>query len=267
MDLGLAGKTVLITGSYRGTGEGVARVMAREGATVLVHGFEAGQPDQVVAELRADGGDAFGVVGDIRNDAGAEQVIGEALKGRGRVDVLVNNYGVAEGHGWLDSSSDEWIDLYQKNVLSGVRLVQGFVPGMRQAGWGRIIQVGTIGSQRPGSRTPAYYASKAALGNMTVSLMKELEGTGITVNTVSPGLIATRELKERFMRTAQKRGWGEDWDVIQKKVASEIFPNPTGRIADVEEVGHLIAFVSSERAGYLNGTNLRIDGGAADAVN
>ncbi|MCP4005514.1 MAG: SDR family oxidoreductase [bacterium] len=267
MDLGLTGKSVLVTGSYRGTGEGIVRVLAREGATVLVHGFGDGEPDRVVDEIRASGGEAFGVVGDIREDDGAERVIREALKGRERVDVLVNSYGVAEGRGWLESPSEEWIDLYQKNVVSGVRLVKGFVSGMREAGWGRIIWISTIGSQRPAARTPAYYASKAALGNMTVSLMKELEGTGITVNTVSPGLIATREVKQSFLRMAKKRGWGEDWPSVQRKIASEVFPNPTGRIAEVEEVGDLIAFLSSERAGYLNGANLRIDGGAADAVN
>ncbi len=211
MDLGLGGKTALVTGSYRGTGAGIARVLAREGASVLVHGFADGEPDRVVDEIRAAGDDARAVV--------------------------------------------------------GVRLIRGLAPGMRAAGWGRILLVGSLGALRPGARMPAYYASKAALGNMTVSLMKELEGTGITVNTVSPGLIATAEVRARFERLAQKRGWEGDWDAIQKKVAREVFPNFCGRIADVEEVGDLIAFLASDRAGYLNGANIRIDGGAADAVN
>ena len=116
------------------------------------------------------------------------------------VDVLVNNYGVAEGGGWFTAGPDDWIDAYEKNVLSGVRLVQRLVPGMRDRGFGRVIFVSTVGTARPATRTPHYYASKAAIPNLALGLAKELAGSGITVNVVSPGLIATREVRERFER-------------------------------------------------------------------
>ena len=261
MELELRGRSALVTGSYRGTGEGVAGVLAREGATVWVHGFEPDAAEAVAARLREQGGDARAVSGDVRTDAGAAEVASAV----GEVDILVNNYGVAEGGSW-ESPTDDWIDIYQKNVLSGVRLIQAFMPGMKERGWGRVILVSTVGYARPNSRMPHYYASKAALVNMTVSLAKELAGTGVTVNCVSPGIVATREIVERFERRAEKEGRPTDWPSLEKWIASEFMPNPSGIVGTPEDVGHLVAFLASDRARYVNASNLRIDGGAADCI-
>ena len=266
MDLGLAGRTALVTGSWRGTGAGIAGVLAREGAHVLVHGFEPGQADGVAEDLRAKGHSATAVAGDITNDGGADALV-DAVEALGSpLDVLVNNYGVAEGGEWETTPTAEWVGIYQKNVLSGVRLVQAFSPDMKARGWGRIIFVGTVGSTRPAARMPHYYASKAVLPNVCVSLAKSLAGSGVTVNVVSPGIIATAEVRAMFMRRAEKKGWGDDWEVVQREAIKEMFDNPSGRVAEVEEVGDLVAFLASERAGYINGANLRIDGGAADCA-
>ncbi len=262
MDLELKGKTALITGSYRGTGAGLARVMASEGARVFVHGFAAEPTEAIAAEIRDAGGDAIAVVGDIRTDAGAADV----ARAVGEVDILVNNYGVAEGGTW-ESPTEDWIDIYQKNVLSGVRLVHAFTPGMRERGWGRVIFVSTVGYVRPNSQMPHYYASKTALVNMTVSLAKELANTGITVNCVSPGIIATAEIREMFRRRAEKRGEPTDWPSLEKEAARNgPMANPAGIIGDPEDIGHLIAFLASDRARYVNAANLRIDGGTADSI-
>jgi 3-oxoacyl-[acyl-carrier protein] reductase len=249
MDLELTGRVAFISGSWRGTGEGIAKVLAREGAHVLVHGFDAEQPERVVAEIRGAGGRADGVTGDITNDDGAARAVREAQRVAPRVDVLVNNYGVAEGgFGWLDGTPRDWLAIYEKNVLSALRLTQAFVPGMRALGFGRVIFVGTIGSARPAARMPHYYASKAALPNMTVSLAKELARTGVTVNLVSPGLIATREVRERFSE-------------------ERLRDNPSGVACTPEDVGHLVAYLASPLSSSVNGANLRIDGGSADCVN
>lgn len=262
MDLELSGKRILITGSYRGTGAGLARVMAREGATVWVHGFELAPAEAVAQSIRDEGFEAHAVEGDIRTDEGAAQV----ASGVGEIDVLVNNYGVAEGGTW-ESPTADWIDIYQKNVLSGVRLVQALTPGMKERGWGRVIFLSTVGYVRPNSKMPHYYASKTALINMTVSLAKELANTGITVNCVSPGIIATAEIREMFRKRAEKRGEPTDWPSLEKKGASEgPMANPAGIIGDPEDIGHLIAFLASDRARYINAANLRIDGGTADSI-
>jgi len=260
MDLGLRGKTALVTGSYRGTGAGIAGFLAAEGATVLVHGFEPGQSEPVVEEIRRVGGDARPVSGDILEDAGADAMARQVLDEVGHVDVLVNNYGVAERGRWFDASTDDWVSIYHKNVLSGVRLVRAFAPGMRERGWGRIIWLGTIGSLRPNARMPHYYASKGALPTVCVSLAKELAGTGITVNLVSPGLIATAEVKEQMARSAQREG---DSD---KRWAAALLDNPIGRMAEIDEVASLVAYLAGELSGAVNGANLRVDGGAADCA-
>src|SRR5215510_10856886 len=266
MDLGLEDRIALVTGANRGTGRGIATMLAREGARVWLHGFELAAAEREAAALRAEGGNVRAVAGDITNDAGADEVCGVVLQNGGHVDVLVNNYGVAEGPGWLDGTSEDWIESYQKNVLAGVRLVRGLVPGMRERGFGRVIFVGTVGALRPGSRTPHYYAAKAALPNLTVGLAKELAGSGITVNTVSPGIIATDEVRESLRSRAARHGWTGDEVELERRAVAELMPNPSARAGRVEEVGALVAFLASRHAGYVNGANLRIDGGAADVA-
>lgn len=261
MDLELRNKRVLVTGSSRGTGAGIARVLAREGATVFVHGFEQEAAEAVARAIRADGLDARPVAGDIRNDAGARELAAAV----GPVDVLVNNYGVAEGGTW-ESPTADWIDIYEKNVLSGVRLVQAFTPGMKARGWGRVVFISTVGYARPNSRMPHYYASKMALVNMTLSLAKELAHTGITVNCISPGIIATAEIREMYERRAIQRGEPADWPSIEARVVREDMPNPAGIVGTPEDIGELVAFLASDRARYVNAANIRIDGGAADAT-
>ena len=259
MELGLEGKVALVTGSYRGTGAGIAEALASEGATVLVHGFEAGQPEPVAERLVSLGYDARPLVGNLFDDEGADALAREALSAARGIDILVNNYGVAERGRWFDDSTDDWIAIYQKNVLSGVRLVRACVPGMRDRGWGRVLWLGTVGALRPNARMPHYYASKAVLPTLCVSLAKELSGTGITVNLVSPGLIATTEVKEQMARRSADTNSSRDW-------AGGLLDNPIGRMAEVEEVASLVAYLVSERSGAINGTNVRIDGGAADCA-
>ncbi|MSP42618.1 MAG: SDR family NAD(P)-dependent oxidoreductase [Alphaproteobacteria bacterium] len=272
MDLHLSGKTALVTGSSRGTGEGIAKVLAREGATVIVHGMKPGNgvddADRVADEIAKSGGKAFAVIGDLTTDQGAEQAAKAALSAVKNIDILINNYGTAERGFWLDAETgaDAWISVYQKNVLSAARMIRLLVPQMKALGWGRIVQIGTIGSSQPNARMPHYYASKGALANLTVSLMLELSDSGITVNTISPGLIKTREVEEMYRARAQKLGWGDDWDVIERHIMEE-FSNSSGRIARTEEVGDLVAFIASTRSHMINGMNIRIDGGGMRIVN
>ncbi|MGH0036587.1 MAG: SDR family NAD(P)-dependent oxidoreductase [Myxococcota bacterium] len=266
MDLQLTDRVALVTGSHRGTGAGIAGALAREGARVAVHGFDPGQADAVAEHLVAEGADAAPFAGDITDDAGASRLAGRVLDHFGRVDVLVNSYGVAEAGDWSTTSTDEWVALYQRNVLSGVRLVHALVPGMRERGWGRVVWLGTIGELRPAARMPHYYASKATLASICVSLAKEFAGSGITVNLVSPGLIATEEVRAHLRRRAERKGWGGDWEDIQRAALAEMTGASTGRIVEVDEVADLVAFLASERAGSINGTRIRIDGGASETA-
>lgn len=261
MDLQLGGRTALITGANRGTGQVIAQTLAAEGARVIMH---SPTKDGIAAANEVE--NALAVWGDLCTDAGAEQTLAQAYAASEHIDILVNNYGTASAGKWQTASSDDWLDMYQKNVLSAARLCRGVSAGMRARGWGRIVQLGTIGSHQPNAIMPHYYAAKGALATMGVSLAKELAGSGITVNTVAPGLILTEELEAGYRLRAAKKGWGDDWQQIEASIVAHDFPNPCGRIARREEVADLVAFLCSERAGFINGQNIRIDGGAVRYV-
>ena len=257
LDLQLLGRTVLVSGSHRGTGQIIAKTLLEEGAKVLVHGLEDGQAEAAVAEL----GGGVAVAGDITSDAGMQRLVPQLQDHH--IEILVNNYGTADPGSWNESEAADWIEAYQKNVLSAQRLIRHCLPGMRNADWGRIINLGTVGSSRPNARMPGYYAAKGALANLTVGLAKEVAGTGIRVNIVSPGLILTPEVQEAYLKQGQRKGWGTTWEEIEPHVAAAI---PIRRIARREEVAALVAFLCSPLADAIHGQNVRIDGGAVDIV-
>jgi len=149
--------------------------------------------------------------------------------------------------------------------VSAVRITQAFLPDLRTTHWGRIVFLATVGATRPGDGIPEYYAAKGALPSVAVSLAKHLAGTGITVNCVSPGIIATPEVVERFTERARRDGLGTDWASVQERML-EAMPNPSGRVPMPEDVGRFVAFVVSEPGWHLNGAHLRFDGGAAGVV-
>ncbi|MEZ5560677.1 MAG: SDR family oxidoreductase [Pseudomonadales bacterium] len=253
MELGLSGKTALVSGSHRGTGLIIAGHLAREGVRVLVHGFERAQAEAAVTELGA----GVAVWGDITCDAGAAELVSQCHGEH--LDILVNNYGTAARGSWQASGTNDWLEAYQHNVLSAQRLIQAFLPGMRERGRGRIINLGTVGSTRPNSRMPQYYSAKGALATMTISLARELAGTGVRVNLVSPGLILTPEVQAAELERARRNGWGDTWEAVEARVAAEI---PIGRIVRREEVADLVVFLASDRADAIHGQNIRIDGGS-----
>jgi len=256
LDLQLTSKRVLVTGSNRGTGQIIAESFAAEGAIVFFH-----SPDEPEGDLSANG---HTVWGDITADEGAGQVSQQVTGVAGGIDILVNNFGMATRGSWESAGADDWVKIYQVNTLSAVRMVQAFSPGMTAGG--RVINLGTIGSTRPNSIMPHYYAAKGALATLTVSLAKELGPKGITVNLVSPGLIRTPEVEARYLKRAVDAGWGETFEEAEQKITEAFYPNPLGRIATREEVADVILFLASGKASFVNGQNIRVDGGAVDIV-
>jgi 3-oxoacyl-[acyl-carrier protein] reductase len=257
MNLQLSGHTAIVTGSYRGTGLTIARHLLREGARVLVHGFERSQVESAISEL----GGGIPVIGDIRNDTGAAEVV-HACLAEG-VDILINNYGTAESGTWEASDSNAWIDAYEKNVLSAQRMIRGLLPTLRGRAYARILNLGTVGSTRPNAIMPHYYAAKGALATMTTSLAREVAGTAIRVNLVSPGLILTPEVQAAHLERGRRKGWGDTWEEIEARVAADI---PIGRVVRREEVADLVVFMASPLADAIHGQNVRIDGGAVSIV-
>ncbi len=262
MNYDLANKIAIVTGSNRGTGFIIAKELANEGATVVLHSLEAGLSEKAAEDIPG----ALAISGDITTDQGAESVRDQLDQLQLKPQLLINNYGTAAPGSWSSLKADDWIDVYQKNTLSAVRMSNLVIPDMRTNGYGRIVNLGTIGSTRPNSRMPHYYAAKGAMANMTVSLAKELSHTGITVNLVSPGLIRTAEVESLYLKKAKDNGWGDDWDSAEAKITERYNPNLIGRIATREEVANVVVFLCSRAASFMTAQNLRVDGGAVDIV-
>ena len=267
MDLQLDGKRALVTGSSRGIGEAIAKTLAQEGVSVVVHGRSEERTNRVAQEIIADGGKAETAVGELDTDEGAKTVADKALSSLGGVDILVNNAGTFSMHGWMDTTTEQWVQLYNANVVSMVRMIQLLTPQMKELGWGRIIQIGSSDGTQPFAEQPDYAATKAVNINMTVSLAKELAGTGITVNTVSPGSIETAGVDEILLKLGEAQGGDTNLEQMKAQMLKEMMSNPVSRLGTPLDVAYLITFVSSPLAGYINGANLRVDGGWTQTIN
>jgi 3-oxoacyl-[acyl-carrier protein] reductase len=267
MNLQLEGKRALITGSSSGIGESIAKTLAREGVVVAIHGRNETEAHRVAREIAKAGGKAIVALGDLSKDDEAKSVAEKVVQALGQVDIVINNAGGFEMLPWLETSPQKWADMYNHDVISMVRIVQNLAPQMKRLGWGRFIQVASVAATNPWPIGPDYMAAKAAIINLSVSLAKELAHSGITSNTISPGPILTAGFEKFFREIAKEKGWGKDWDEIEKQAVKNMLPNPTGRVGRVEEVANLTAFVASPLSGYINGANLRVDGGYVPTIN
>jgi 3-oxoacyl-[acyl-carrier protein] reductase len=268
MNLKLAGKRALVTGSTAGIGASAAILLAQEGAQVVIHGRDEKRARAIVDSIVAKGGDANVVLGDLSSDSGAIAVAKAARSAFGGIDILINNAGSYASRGWFETTPETWRHFYESDVLSAVRMIQALVPEMRKAGWGRIINVATGLATTPQPDLADYAAAKAAMVNATVSLAKALAGTGVGACTVSPGLVLTSGVEQVLRTAARERGWGDDWDSIQARWFSEVLGTTTvQRLGTAEEVAHMIVYLASPLAEYAVGANFRIDGGLVPSVN
>lgn len=267
MDLQLSGKRALVTGSSSGIGKAIAQTLAQEGVAVVVQGRKQAEAEKVAQDIIANGGKAVVAIGDLTQNNDAQKVVDTALSAFGNIDILVNNAGAYPLQGWMDASVEDWMRNFDTNVFSMVRMIRLLVPQMKTLGWGRMIQISSNAGVQASPGAASYSATKATNINMTVSLTKELTNTGITVNTVSPGPVVTEGWNEFALEIAQKQGWGTDMDVIQQKFLNQMGNAPSGRLGQPRDVANLVAFVASPLAGYINGANLRVDGGQTPTIN
>ena len=271
MDLQLSGKTVLVTGSSKGIGEAIATTLGREGATVVVHGRDKTQTGRVAQAIIAEGGRAHAVQGDLTQDEAVEQLIQAAEGLAGSIDILVNNAGGAGGsrETWDDVRPATWVASYDRNTLAALRVTRRVLPAMRQAGWGRVVNISSGAATMPPPFAPDYAASKAAMNAMTASLAKAVAGDGITVNAVSPGTIRSAALEAHFRGIAVERGLaapGAPWEEVERAILPMVAQVPSGRVGRLDEIADAVAFLASPAAGYITGVNLRIDGGLSPSL-
>lgn len=260
MDLKLTGRRALVTGSSNGLGEATVRLLAAEGAAVVVHGRDAERTTAVAEAIRAAGGRADVALGDLSTDEGADAVAAAALAG-GPVDILVNNAGGYDQVSWKDATPDIWARTYDVNVLSGVRMIQRLVSPMHHRGWGRVITIGGGLALQPMNVQPHYNASLAARHNLAVSLARELKGTGVTSNVVAPGAILVDSVQELVTSIAPAHGWSGTWEQIEAAATEGWIPNDIERFGRPGEIAAAVAYLASDQAAYVSGATLRVDGG------
>ena len=257
-----------MTGSSSGIGAGIARLLASEGALVIVTGRNEERLAKVAADLNATGATVASALGDLATDEGAETVAAAAISAFGGIDILVNNAGGSsdeEKKSWFEVPLTEWVATFQKNVVAAGRLIHHLVPGMKERGWGRVIQIASAAGIIPTSAQPDYGPAKAAMINMSMGLSKALSSTGVTVNTVTPGMIMTEGLMDFLGVFAAKRGWGDDTD----RAADYILKGcgqTVNRIGQVDDVAYAVACLASPLGGFMNGINIHLDGGGTSSI-
>ena len=258
MDLGIKDRLALVTGSTKGIGRAIAETLAAEGARVIVNGRNEATVKDAVASLSRRG-TAHGIAADLATAAGALKVANESAR-IGPVDILVNNVGFFEVKDFTGISDRDWLDMFELNVMSGVRLSRALLPGMLERDWGRIVFIASDQSAKPNPGMAPYAMSKAAQVSIARSLAELTKGTRVTVNSA---LVAPT--------------WSEGVEAFLKKIAPGLgktvdemrtaYFETTGassllqRWATPEEIAAQIAFLCSERASAINGAAQRVDGG------
>jgi len=268
MDLQLAGKRALVTGSTSGIGAEIARMLALEGVKVVVHGRDRSRADRVVADIEARGGQAAAALGDLMTADGVQAVIKATQQAVGHVDILVNNAGGSNSStvsGWFETPVDEWTESYRQNALPAVRLAQALVPAMRERGWGRVIQISSRNAISAYPQFGPYGAAKAALNNLTLSLSKALAGTGVTCNGIMPGLIYTPLVDPWFKALAKQLG-SDDPQVGQDFALKNVVQQTVARLGQPIDIAVAVCFIASPLSDFMTGTTFRIDGGATPTV-
>ena len=269
MDLQLKGKRALVTGSSSGLGAAIALELAAEGVSVAVHGRDRVRAERTAREIENLGMQAVVTVGDLMKDADADAVADAALAGLGGIDILVNNAGAVlrmDNPPWEEITPQEWIDSFSLNVGAAVRLTRRMVPGMKERGWGRVINISSTGGSQTTGHLLDYCAAKAGVDNMTVNLSKNLAPHGITVNAVVPGTTLTPAV-ERWLVTLRKQlNWPDDLAHNEKVYTTEFIKQPVPRLGRPREIAVAVALLASPLSGYTTGASLRIDGGTACAV-
>lgn len=262
MDLGLAGKRVLVTGSTAGIGFAAARALAREGAAVTVNGRTEPRVRSAVEHLRkAVKAPVNGIAADLSTAAGCEALI-SALPD---VDVLVNNLGIFDPKPFEQISDEEWLRFFETNVLSGVRLARHYVGGMRARRWGRIIFVSSESALQIPTEMIHYGVTKTAQLAVARGLAETLVGTGVTVNSVLPGPTASEGVGAFVEQLAKARG--VDVATVEREFFATARPSSIlQRFATPDEVAAMITYVSSAAASATTGAALRVDGGVVRAI-
>jgi 3-oxoacyl-[acyl-carrier protein] reductase len=260
MDLGLKGKRALVLSSSRGLGLGVAQSLAAEGAEVMMSARSSERLDSAAKAINAAGsGRAHTFVGDLAGSLDALHAA--AVQAMGGIDILVANTGGPPARTALNVKPEEWLPQFEAMVLPVFKLAGLVLPGMRERGWGRVLTIASSGVVQPIPNLVISNALRSSVVGWSKTLANEVAKDGITVNLVLPGRIHTDRVDELDAANAKAQGKGVD-DIAAAARASI----PAGRYGRVEEFADTVCFLASERASYITGSLIRVDGGAVRSI-
>jgi 3-oxoacyl-[acyl-carrier protein] reductase len=269
MDLGLAGRSCVVTGASRGIGLETARRLCAEGAAVLLVARGAERLQAAAEQCRVaaaeGGGHAESLACDVTDPDAGERIAAAAAERFGPVDVLVNNAGTARVRDLDDVPDEDWQRAWDLNVMAPLRAMRAVIPGMRERGFGRVVNVSSSAGKRPSANMPEYSVAKAAQLSLSRLYADRCAGDGVLVNAVCPG--PTRS--DLWMapdglaaQSAALAGHGDAAEALERAGAGR----PLGRLADVGEIAAAIVFLCSAQASYVAGAAWSVDGGTVQVI-
>ncbi|GIW70672.1 MAG: oxidoreductase [Planctomycetota bacterium] len=263
MELGLEGRAVLVTGASAGIGRAIAVAFARERARVAVMARRAELLAELCAELRERHGapQAVPIAGDVGRAEDLKRAVELARAELGALDVAVSNAGGPPPGAFLECTDAMWQQGFERNFLALVRLARLVIPIMRGRRWGRIVHVSSVAAREPIARLVISSALRAGLLGLVRAIAREHAADGIGISCVLPGYTATERLAELAADLASRRGVSPE--AIRAGWCAEI---PAGRLGTPEEIADAVLFLASERAGYVNGIGLAVDGGLLRSI-
>lgn len=261
MDLGIENKVALVTGGGGGLGGAIAASLAREGARVVVADIDLDAAVQTASRIGAAGGTAMPMQWDLADLGHTESRVAEIAAHWGDVQILVNNTGGPPPTQAQGVHTDDWERHFRAMVASVIRLTDAVLPGMRRAGWGRVITSASSGVLAPIPNLGISNTLRAALLGWSKTLSREVAAAGVTVNLVLPGRIATRRIQQLDEAKAGREG-----RTLSEVVDASADSIPMGRYGRPQEYGDTIAFLASEAASYITGSTVRVDGGLIPGI-
>lgn len=262
MDLGLKGKVAIVAGASQGMGKAIAMGFAAEGAKVAICARGEENLNKTAADIRsATGAEVFAACADMTDYDDIRELVNGTVKAFGRVDVAVNNAGGPPFGAFENLSEEDWTLAFNLSLMGTVRMTREVVPQMKKVGGGRIINITSYGVKEPIPGLILSNAFRTGVVGWAKTLSRELAPDNILINTVCPGRIDTE--RHHKLNEARAKRTNRSLEEIQKETKAEV---PMGRYGRAEEVANLVVFLGSNRASYITGTTLQIDGGLVRSV-
>jgi NAD(P)-dependent dehydrogenase (short-subunit alcohol dehydrogenase family) len=263
MDLKLAGKTALVTGSTAGIGYAIAEVLAAEGAAVIINGRTEARVEAAIKKIQAS--QPHATLTPVALDLGTAEGVTQLIERVPAVDIVINNLGIYQLKAFADITDDEWLNIFNVNVMSGIRLARHYLPLMLKKQWGRIIFISSESGVQIPSEMIHYGMTKTAQLAISRGLAELTAGTAVTVNAILPGPTRSEGVESFVESIAKEKNVSEA--AIEKEFFTTMRPSSLiKRFAEPAEVAAMVAFIASPMASATNGATLRVEGGVVRSI-